>query len=94
MWGCDGCGKAGEEAKERYQNKENDFDFCEVCYAKKDEEVKPELKVATMVIIDLNEKKYWKRESNSAELTSDALNAMLQDYSDGKIESKVLTIGG
>jgi len=94
MWGCDGCGKAGEDAKERYQNKENDFDWCEVCYARKDEEVKPEQKVATMVIIDLNQKKYWKKESTSAELTSEALRSMLQDYSDGKLESKVLTIGG
>merc|ERR1712072_375795 len=34
-WGCDGCGKSGHEAKERYQNRENDFDWCEECWAKK-----------------------------------------------------------
>jgi len=93
-WSCDGCGKWGEEAKERYRNQENDFDFCEECYARKDEEIKPEQKVATMVIVDLNQKKYWKRESTSAELTSEALMSMIEDFGADKLESKVLSIGG
>jgi len=93
-WGCDGCGKYGSECKERYRNQENDFDFCELCWARKDEEVKEEAKVATMIIVDLNEKKYWRRDSTEAELTSEALMSMLQAFSEDKLEAKVLTIGG
>lgn len=93
-WSCDGCGKYGGEAKERYRNVDNDFDWCELCWARKDDEVKEEPRVATIIIVDLNEKKYWRRDSTKAELTYEALMSMLQDFSEDSLEAKVLTIGG
>ena len=93
-WGCDGCGKSGDKAKERYRNVDADFDWCELCWGLKDSEVKEDQKVATMIIVDLTNKKYWKRESTTSTLTLEALTSMLQAFSEDKLESKVLTIGG
>merc|ERR1711879_213427 len=50
------------------------------------------LKVATMVICDLNEKKYYKRQSNTAKLTQENLIYMLKDFNEGKLEAISFTI--
>jgi len=93
-WSCDGCGESGYNAKERYRNVDADFDWCEVCWGLKDLEVKEDQKVATMIIIDVTNMKYWRRESTTSTLTPEALTSMLQAFSEDKLESKVLTIGG
>lgn len=81
-WGCDGCGKAGSEAKKRWRcTKGCDFDFCGACKAKSEE--KAETRAPSMLILHLGAGgKYYKSE---APITAESIKAFVADFAGKKL---------
>ena len=93
-WNCDGCGKPGYIAAEKHFCIKCNFAHCETCTEASKHEIPQQLKFATMVIVDMRCKKYYKREGISATLSMEHLMSMLKDFSEGRIEARDFKIGG
>jgi thiol-disulfide isomerase/thioredoxin len=79
-WGCDGCGKPGQNAQGRFQCKDCDFDYCDECHAKANDggpvDPKPQ-----MIILDLDDEgAFYLPAENQSEVTPENMEAFVSAF--------------
>lgn len=89
MHSCDGCPKSGSQFKELWRCDEDDYDLCEVCYAKQVETPPEELKVARLFIGDFKPKSFYQPLAGKTEITKENILAFAQDFKDNKLTEEV-----
>jgi nucleoredoxin len=88
-WGCDGCNCSGASASKRYRCSQGcDFDFCDVCYMKSEEQQKA--LPAKLMLVDIpSDGAFY--DGPSGKISMAVLEKFLSDYKAGSLERKQLS---
>lgn len=89
-WGCDGCGKSGEEAAERHKCLEGcNFDYCGACNTAAGEEPAAEAKGPAMLLLNLgDEGAYYRPEEGKKAVNATNITAFLAAFENGSLTKK------
>merc|ERR1712183_177188 len=85
-WVCNGCRRHGPATEANYRNKDDQFDYCTVCYEKAyNGDAKPFSEKPSMFVLSFTSRKFWRPIDGEEAVTSENIQKLLDNHKAGKL---------
>merc|ERR1712232_1522861 len=92
-WVCNGCRRHGPASEANYRNKEDQFDYCTVCYDKAyNQEAKPLHDKPSMFVLNFTSRKFWRPKEGEEAVTVENIQKLLDNHKAGSLVDSTLEL--
>jgi len=92
-WICNGCRRHGPATEANYRNKDDEFDYCTVCYDKAyNQEAKPLDDKPSMFVLNFTSRKFWRPKEGEEAVTVENIQKLLDNHKAGSLVDSTLEL--